>query len=185
MKKIQKNRNPEEILEKRIEKIQRSREWRRSFWELVIFVVIVYAVFTYIIGIATVKGSSMKPTLRENDVLLFYRLDSQFHPGDVVVFRKDGQVEYVKRVVAVAGDEVELDEENGVLLINQEPVEEDYIYTKTLPNSEKVTFPLTVGEGEVFVLGDNRENSMDSRDFGCVKIGDITGRVILRGGQVF
>ena len=185
MKKIRKNLNPEEILDNRIEKIQRSREWKRSIWELLLFAAVADVTFAYIIGFAWVKGASMAPALQENEILLFYRLDSQYHPGDVVVFQKDGQVEYVKRIVAVEGDVVDLDEETGTLLINQEPAEESYIYAKTLPVSEKVEFPLTVGEGQVFVLGDNREASMDSREFGCVDVSDITGRVLLHMGQMF
>lgn len=185
MKKVQKNRSPEEILERRIEKIQRHREVRRSLGELIVLLAAVYVVFTYVIGIAVVNGSSMVPALQDKEILLFYRLDSQFHPGDVVVFRKDGQIEYVKRIVAVAGDEVDLDENGGSLWINGKQAEESYIYTKTLANSDKVSFPLKVEEGQVFVLGDNRENSMDSRDFGCVNVADITGRVLLHAGQIF
>lgn len=184
MKKTQENYDPEEILYDRIEKVQRSREWKRSLLELLAFLAVVYVTFSYIIGIALVNGSSMAPAFQEDEVLLFYRLDSQYHPGDIVLIRREGQVEYVKRVVAVEGDVVDIDAETGTLLINQEPMEESYIYTRTEPVSDKVTFPLEVKEGQVFVLGDNREASVDSREFGCLDISEITGRVLFHAGYV-
>ena len=185
MKKVQKNRSPEAILEGRITKIQRNREWKRSLAELIVLLAALYVVFTYVLGITVVNGTSMAPALQEQEVLLFYRLDHQFHPGDVVVFRNEGQIEYVKRIVAVAGDEVDFDEENGKLKINGVTAEEAYVYTETHANSDQITFPLNVEAGQVFVLGDNRENSRDSRDFGCVKVSDITGRALLHVGQIF
>jgi len=185
MKKIQTNRDPAEILDERIDKIQRSREWKQGFWELVLSAAVVYLVFAYVIGFAWVKGDSMAPALQEKEILLFYRLDSGYHAGDVIIFRKDGQVEYVKRVIAVEGDEVDFEKESGQLLINGDALEESYIYTQTHPTSDKVQFPLTVGKDQVFVLGDNREESLDSREFGCVDVSDITGRVILHFGQMF
>lgn len=185
MKKTQENQSPELILEKRIERLQRGREWKRSLLDLALFAALIYVVFFHIVGIGLVNGDSMAPTLLDGEAVLFYRLDSQYHPGDIVLFRGQDQIPYVKRVIAAEGDLVEVDSGTGTLRINQEPVEEPYVYTRTLPTSEKITFPLVVQPGEVFVLGDNRENSRDSREFGCIPASEITGRVILHAGSLF
>ena len=184
-KKIQKNRNPEEILEERIEKIQRSREWKQSFWELVVIAAVLYGLFAYVIGFTWSKGDAMEPTLMEEELLLFYRLDKEYHTGDVVVLKKDGQVEYVRRIVATEGDVVDFDENTGALRINNKTVEESYVYQVSVSGEDYVEFPLTVEAGQVFVLGDNRENTVDSRTFGSVEKVDITGRVLLHVGQMY
>lgn len=183
MKKAQKSQEPEMILENRIVRIQKAREWKRGLFELLVFLAVVYVTFTYIIGVAWVRGDSMSPNLKDGEILLFYRLDKQYKDGDIVLIHMGEDTEFVKRIVAVEGDEVDFDLETGSLLINQSPVEEPFIYTQTQPVSNKVVFPLKIGTGEVFVLGDNREVSMDSREFGCVPLSEITGRVLWHGGS--
>lgn len=184
MRKKQKNQDPEKILENRIEGVQRKREAFRSIFEILIFLVVVYVVFFYVIGVARVQGASMEPNLRDGELLLFYRLDKQYKEGDIVLIHMGENTEFVKRIAAMEGDTVDFDEETGTLLVNEVPVEEPYIYSRTLPASDRITFPLKVGVGEVFVLGDNREVSKDSREFGCVPVSEITGRVLLHGGSV-
>ncbi|MBQ8184834.1 MAG: signal peptidase I [Lachnospiraceae bacterium] len=185
MKEIPKSYSPEEILEERLKKIYRGRARMRIIAQVLVLAAVVCAAFLWILGIARVEGDSMAPTLQEEELLLFYRLDREYLPGDMVLFERDGYEETVKRVVATAGDVVDIDAEKGILLINEKPVEESYVYAETLPTSEKVTFPLEVEEGQVFVLGDNREASGDSRDFGCVQVSDITGRVLWWIGKMF
>lgn len=186
MKKTKENRSPEEILQGRIEGIQRNREWRRSLLQLLILAAAIYLVFTYILGFALVRGKSMYPSLKENEILLFYRLDKQYYPGDILIIHMAENTEYVKRVAAVEGDVVDIEDETGTLLVNGEPLEEDYIYAQpTHKISENISFPLEIGEGEIFVLGDNREISRDSREFGCVSFSQVTGRVLLHTGFAF
>jgi signal peptidase I len=81
------------------------------------------------------------------------------------------------RVVAVAGDQVDIREDG--LYVNGYLQYEENIYEKTTRYEEGVDFPLTVGEGEVFVLGDSRENSTDSRIFGPVSVADTYGKTIM------
>ncbi|MBQ5959765.1 MAG: signal peptidase I [Firmicutes bacterium] len=82
----------------------------------------------------------------------------------------------VSRIVAVAGDTVDI--EAGGLIVNGAMVQEPRAVGETTSFVDAVTFPLTVPEGEVFVLGDNRPNATDSRIFGCVRIADIDGRLV-------
>ena len=79
MKRTKEIQGAEEILENRIKQIQRNREWRRSLLEMVIFLAAVYIIFHYVLGIAFVRGRSMLPALKEGEILLFYRLDQQYH----------------------------------------------------------------------------------------------------------
>lgn len=173
-------------MQDRIETIRRNREWGRSLLQLLLFLAVVYLTFTYLVGFALVRGKSMYPSLKENEVLLFYRLDKQYYPGDILIIHMAENTEYVKRVIAVEGDVVDIEEETGTLLINGEPPKEDYAYTQpTYKTSEQISFPLELKEGELFVLGDNREISRDSREFGCISLSQVTGRVLLHTGFAF
>ncbi|MBE6016408.1 MAG: signal peptidase I [Lachnospiraceae bacterium] len=87
---------------------------------------------------------------------------------------------YVKRIIATGGDVVDLD--NGRILVNGEYLEDDWGYGQTMEESGAVIYPYTVREGNVFVLGDNRTVSMDSRTFGEVNLHQIKGRIILQIG---
>ncbi len=185
MKRTKEIQGAEEILENRIKQIQRNREWRRSLLEMVIFLAAVYIIFHYVLGIAFVRGRSMLPALKEGEILLFYRLDQQYHSGDILIIHMAEGTEYVKRVVAVEGDVVDIEEETGKVLVNGKVLEEPYVYAETHRSSDKVSFPLEVGAGEIFVLGDNREVSRDSREFGCVSLSQVTGRVLLHTGYAF
>lgn len=117
----------------------------------------------------------MSPAFKDGDLAVYYRLQKEFQPSDTVVLEKDGEVQ-VRRILAVAGDEVNLTEDG--LEINGYLQQESEIYTETLPYTEGITFPVTVGEDEYFVLGDHRTNAKDSRIYGTVKKEEIKGSVI-------
>ncbi|MFD5514819.1 signal peptidase I [Streptomyces sp. NPDC127066] len=136
------------------------------------------AVGTFLVEPVRVESTSMEPTLMSGDHLLVddraYR-DHPPRPGDLVVF--DGaDATLVKRVVAVGGDTVAI--EDGVLEVNGSAVEEPAVDPKTVDGM--YYGPARVPAGTVFVLGDNRRHSVDSRQFGPVPVGEVTGRVILR-----
>ena len=121
MKKVGKQ-SVEEILEGKIEKVQRRREWKRFLVECVVVVAAVYIIFHYCIGLAFVSGHSMEPSLKDGELVVFYRLDQAYQPGDIVIIHRSDNIEYIKRVVAEPGDTVELSEE-GALLVNGEEEE--------------------------------------------------------------
>ena len=130
-------------------------------------------------------GPSMKDTLQNGDRLLL--ISSVFYkdpkPGDVIVASKDSYENgecIVKRVIATEGQSVYIDFQTGVVYVDGIALEEDYTLTSTT-HFEGVTFPVTVEENHVFVLGDNRDNSLDSRS---PAIGQIDEREIL-GKAVF
>ncbi len=172
----------DEILEERKGRLYRRKEFRHFIVDCIVLAALIYGAFYYVIGLAVVSGSSMEPGLADGELVLFYRLDKAYQTGDLVIVHRSDGVEYIKRVVAEPGDVVELSEE-GELLVNGEKDTTRTAVGKTEATSEDVTYPYTVPAGSYFVLGDNRENSKDSRSFGAVPTGDITGRVFLYAGM--
>ncbi len=129
-----------------------------------------------------VDGVSMQPTLAEGDWLLICRVvDAQ--KGDIVVTNTHNtqNARIIKRLIALPGDTVDIDFETGVVTVNGVALDEPYLADRSAARGD-VTFPLTVPEGCVFLLGDNRMNSMDSRysEVGCVPQADLIGPVITR-----
>ena len=134
--------------------------------------------------VVVVNGSSMYNTLLDGDYLLlisstFYRQPQQ---GDIIVASKDtfdNGKPIVKRVIATEGQFVDIDFSTGTVYVDGVALEEDYTYTKATMN-EGVSFPLRVEKGHVFLLGDNRERSRDSRypDIGQVDQRELLGKAI-------
>jgi signal peptidase I len=126
-----------------------------------------------------IPSESMAPTLKPGDQALVEKIAGREapHRGDLVAFHepKTGEV-LLKRVVAVGGDTVGL--EDGILVVNRHVVREPYANTKS---QDSVYFgPVRVPRGSVFVMGDNRGVSEDSRDFGAVPTRDVIGRAVAR-----
>jgi signal peptidase I len=132
-------------------------------------------IFTLIFGAFRMTDASMAPALKEGDLIMFFRLDQDFAAGDLAVLSYDGTKE-VRRVIAIEGDEVDITGDG--LVINGALQSETEIYSETWRYDTGIDFPLTVPEGEVFLLGDSRENCTDSRVYGTVKATDIQGKVM-------
>ena len=152
--------------------------------DLVILMSAVVMVFLLCFRIVIVSGDSMYDTLVDGDYLLllsnvFYRDPAQ---GDIIVASKDAYdngTPIVKRVIATAGQTVDIDFQAGIVYVDGIALEEDYIYTPT-KTPEGVRFPLVVEEGCVFVLGDNRAVSKDSRnpEIGLIDCREIVGKAV-------
>ena len=155
-----------------------GKEMYDWIYSLIIALIICVIIFAFFIRIIDVVGTSMNPTLNNNDKMLVSGLLYEPSVGDVVVFKKD---EYdpdkalVKRVIAVEGQEINMDFDKGIVYINGQPIVEDYILEPTM-NKLDFIGPKTVPEGCVFVMGDNRNASVDSRK---TEIGMVDTRLIL------
>lgn len=142
-----------------------------------------------VIDFVKVEGMSMYPTLNDKDRLVIEKIsryNNTFKRGDIVILNSHREDEdsninqyWVKRIVALQGDTVEC--KNGKLFVNNEEVKEDYILDdiKTY-NIVKTTVP----KGRLYVLGDNRMRSSDSRVIGCISVDDILGKVIYNAGNI-
>ena len=131
--------------------------------------------FTFVFGLSRYQEPSMNPAIKDGDLVIYRYTKGGYLPREAVALELDGRLQ-VRRVVAIAGDTVDITE-NG-LLINGAPQQETEIFQKTLRYQDGVDFPLTVPEGQVFVLADSREDATDSRIYGCVKIEDTLGKVM-------
>lgn len=166
------------------EKKSRSREMYEWVQALVCSVLAVVLAFTFCARLIGVDGHSMVPTLQDGDRLLVLNamLCGGYEPGDIVVLRKESFLPspIVKRVIATEGQVVDIDFSSGTVFVDGAPLQEDYINERTY-TPEGTEFPLTVPEGSVFVMGDNRNRSTDSRSD---QLGTIDARYII-GRAVF
>lgn len=159
----------------------------RAFLEIVqaLALAVIISVFLnlFVVQVTEVRQRSMEPTLLQSDRVLVSKVDYRLgvpQAGDIVVFNPttDTSIPFVKRVVAVAGDVVELRE--GQLFVNGKLARSPEAHGVTGPQSPQVRYPFTVPEGQFFALGDNRESSSDSRSFGAQPDDRIVGKVLLR-----
>lgn len=149
----------------------------KTYISYIIYVVALVVLFQFILGLAHISSGSMEPTIMTNDLMVYNRLAYfQKEPtyGDIISFKKNGE-DYCKRIVGLAGDEIEF--HDGFIYRNGERVEEYYIESDIETNCIK-TF--TVPDNCIFVLGDNRENSLDSRywENPYINTNDINGKLL-------
>ncbi len=134
-------------------------DWTRS---ILIAVILALLIRMFLFEVFVVEGKSMYPTLAETERLMVNKIVYHFdepRPGDVIVFEYEPGRDFIKRVIGVEGDQVEI--KNGLVYINEQPFEEPYL------NEDVFMYdygPEVVPPGYLFVLGDHRQNSMDSRD---------------------
>lgn len=156
-------------------------EWVRSFVTAVLTIVLV---FSFVVRMMGVQGPSMRQTLQEGDRLLVLNapLVREYRQGDIVIARKQSfsKDPIVKRVIAVGGQTVDIDFSSGTVYVDGTALDEDYINDRTYTD-EGTSFPLTVPEGSVFLMGDNRNMSTDSRE---PRIGTVDTRYLI-GKAVF
>ena len=199
LEETQQEPSPEEQAQAQEAATQEERRQRREkryetftiLHDLVYILAVVTIVFVFFFRLNGVDGSSMFPTFVNHDYLV---LESNFlyrkvDRGDIVVLEPPEEAGFagplVKRVIATGGDTVDIDFDLGIVYINGEAIEEDYIFEPTYRSYQEIgmglEYPVTVPEGSVFVMGDNRNHSNDSRyaPLGCVEQSRILGRVLL------
>jgi len=171
---------------------------------VIIPVILVFALNLFVFTISGVRQESMRNTLKEGDIVFFSRLSSDIDKlkrGDIILFLADGREKegfldelsikindfravitgrstakrYVKRIIGMPGDMIDI-REDGSVYINGEKESKAYVRGLTPPG--KMGYPLEVPEDHIFVMGDNREVSSDSRDFGCISIKSVEGKAV-------
>ena len=165
---------------------KQSDRWFSIFCAVMIVLLLLN---TFVVKLAIVDGNSMYPTLHDNQLLLVYRLGYRAEQGDVVVIHTGSGIfnrDYiVKRVIATEGQTVKIDYDLNEVSVEDVTLEEPYLNFEEgdpmLPRDERSVVSDTVPEGCVFVMGDNRNHSADSRSekYGMIDKSRIVGRVVL------
>ena len=167
---------------------EESYSWKKSvvlyLHDLIYMLAVIIIVLLLLFRVVIVSGPSMYDTLWDGDWLLV--LSSVFYQepeyGDIIVASQDSFNDgepIIKRVIATEGQTVDIDFEAGTVYVDAVALEEDYTYTLTT-NEEGMTFPLTVDEGCIFIMGDNRGRSKDSRDpeIGLIDEREVLGKAV-------
>lgn len=166
------------------QKVDMKKEILSWVFYISFVLVLTWVIITFVGQRTRVDGRSMMNTLHDGDNLIVEKLSYRFSDPkrfDIIVFPPTGKKEYyIKRIIGLPGETVQIDE-NGNIYINGELLEENY-GAETIQNPGRAAKPITLGDDEYFVMGDNRNNSKDSRseEVGNVKRSQIIGRAWLR-----
>lgn len=169
-------------IEGELKRLRRKQNSRRIFRQTVFSLLVVAAVAVLaamlFFPIFRVTGSSMEPTLNAKEIVVCLK-SSRFQSGDLVAFYYNNKV-LLKRVIGTAGDTIEIDD-SGNVFVNGSQLDEPYITKKSLGQCD-IDFPYQVPDNRIFVMGDNRETSVDSRTtaVGCIADEYVIGKVFLR-----
>lgn len=154
------------------------RIMRSTLSTLITVAAVAVLVATLWMPVLKIYGASMSPTLTDGEIILS-RKTSKFVPGDIVAFYYNNKI-LVKRVIGRAGDWIDIDEE-GTVYVNQIELKEPYLTEKALGECD-IELPYQVPDGRIFVMGDHRSVSVDSRSsaIGCISQEQIVGRITFR-----
>lgn len=153
---------------------------------IVVILAVMVMVYLFIMSPQEINGASMEPTFYNGEYILTNKVLYKFRApkrGDVVIFKspRNKEIDYIKRVIGIAGDTVKL--EDNTFFVNSSPIAEPYLRDDVivfggsfLDEGDEIVVP----EGQLFVVGDNRPHSADSREFGSIPIEDVIGVAILR-----
>ena len=152
--------------------------FRSTVYTLVIVAAVAILVATLWLPVLQIYGSSMSTTLEDGEIVVSIK-SSDFEQGDIVSFYYNNKI-LIKRVICGAGDWVDIDE-SGTVYVNGVELEEPYLTEKALGDCN-ITLPYQVPDGKIFVMGDHRSTSVDSRNtaVGCVAQEQIVGKIVFR-----
>lgn len=170
-------------LKSELERINHKKEKRRMMNGILVALLAVAAAAVLIsvlfMPVLKVTGSSMEPTMSDGQYALCISA-GRFKTGDVIAFYFNNKI-LLKRVIAGAGDFVDITDD-GTVYVNNKAISEPYLTDKSKGEDTDIEFPYQVPENKLFVMGDHRSTSIDSRNsnVGCISESDIVGRVIFR-----
>lgn len=153
-------------------------EWIQA---IAIAVVLALIIRSFIFTVVRVDGASMEPTLQNNDRMIVWRLGYEPKQGDIVIFNPPGypkNIYWVKRVIALGGQHVEVDYASNSVYVDGEKLEEPYLGEEMMPQTTLTE--VDVPEDSIFVMGDNRNHSTDGRVIGPVEKSRVVGRAVWR-----
>ena len=151
---------------------------RNTIYSLLVVAAVSVLIATLFLPVLEIYGNSMNPTLDSKDIVVSVKT-SDLKQGDICCLYYNNHI-LVKRVIGVAGDVIVMDDD-GTVYVNGRLMDEPYLKDKQLGECD-IEFPYTVPEQSVFVLGDNRASSVDSRNslIGCISVDEIVGKIVFR-----
>ena len=174
MSKSQETNKIIEVLNKRKNKVALRQDYMNLFVRIIFLVIVGYLIFTQVFLITRVKGNGMFPALKDGDLAIVFRLQQDYNKDDVVSYKADDD-RYMGRILARKGDVVNIDE-NGTLQVNGTLQGGEIMYPTYA--KEGIEYPYKVAKDSIFVLGDYRTQTKDSRDFGEISMDNVEGKVI-------
>ena len=171
-----------EQLEKELKRVRHTKEYGRTLrgtiYILLVVAAVAFLIATLFLPVLRVYGTSMEPTLKNKEIVVALK-GSEFKRGDIVAFYYNNKI-LLKRVIGVAGVQIVI-EKDGTVFVNGEKLEEPYISGKSLGECD-LSFPYQVPDNRIFVMGDHRDVSIDSRSstIGCIADESIVGKVAIR-----
>ena len=155
------------------------RALRSTIGTLVVVAAIAVLVATLFLPVLRVTGTSMEPNLRAGEIIVGVKTNS-FEIGQVCSFYFNNKL-VLKRVIGTAGDWINIDDD-GRVYVNNVMLDEPYVQEYAKGEYCNITLPYQVPEGKIFVLGDNRATSVDSRstDVGCIGVDEVVGKILFR-----
>lgn len=169
-------------LEAELARVKYSSRYRKALrntvYSLITVAAVAILVATLWLPVLQIYGSSMAPTLQDGEIVCSVK-SGEWKTGDIVAFYYNNKI-LVKRVICGPGDWIDIDAD-GTVYVNNEPLDEPYLVEKALGDCN-ITLPMQVPDGRLFVMGDHRSTSVDSRNtaVGCVSDEQIVGRIVLR-----
>ena len=163
--------------------LREVREFFKDFGSYIIVGIIAILVFLYVVSFIQVQGPSMQPTFYAGDLVFVSKVHYKFTDikrGEVIILENNGVKNMIKRVIGLPGEKIEY--KDNVLYINGQAYQEDYLPEGTVTYDFKTSDvgDEIIPENCYIVLGDNRTNSQDSRELGCIKKENIIGKVMVR-----
>ncbi len=171
-----------EQIQKERDRLHYKNRYQRTLKSTVSVLIVVAAiailVATLWMPVLQIYGTSMTPTLTDGEIIFTVKTQ-EFEPGDIIAFYYNNKI-LIKRVIATAGDWVDIDED-GTVYVNDTALEEPYLTEKAYGDTN-ITLPYQVPDGKTFVMGDHRSTSVDSRNtaLGCIGQEQVVGKILFR-----
>ncbi|MCF0147614.1 MAG: signal peptidase I [Clostridium sp.] len=172
------------IIETSIEEAIRNRKnnlyiklgYRSLIIRIVLLIIILYIVFSQFFLIKQVTGNGMFPAVKDGDLIIGFRMQNKYLKNDVIEYKYNDST-YIGRILALENDVVNIND-NGKVTVNGTVQDGEIMYPTYIKEETDLEYPFRVPENCVFVLGDYRTQTEDSRDFGSISVKDIKGKII-------